>query len=57
MAQRHAKSTRTDSEEPFPVYLPAMPTLSETKGRIEQFVSSLLRRRGALRPVSREDDR
>jgi len=55
MVQRHASSTRTD-DEPFPVYLPAMPELSDTRGRIEGLLSNLLRRRGALRPVTREDD-
>lgn len=56
MAQTLANPTRTDSDEGFPVYLPAMPKSSHTRSRFEQFISNLFRRRGELRPVSQHPD-
>lgn len=38
-------------------YLPAMPPLSITPGRVERFLTTLLRRRGGLRRVTRRDYR
>lgn len=51
-------STATDApdDETFVNYLPGGPSPSTEPGRIERFVQKLLRRRGALRPVTRNDD-
>jgi hypothetical protein len=32
----------------FEYYIPGMPAVSETPGRVEQFVTNLLRRRGPV---------
>lgn len=37
-----------DDQSDVEIYIPAMPTLSSTVGRIETGVKSLLRRRGAV---------
>ena len=36
-------------------YLPGMPRLSTSPGRLERFLARLFRRRGGLRVVRRED--
>jgi len=46
----------TDESDTDPVnYLAAMPPLSSTPGRFEAVLKRLLRARGALRPVVRDD--
>lgn len=54
MAQSRT-DTRIQDDQPIN-YLPGGPTPSGTPGRIERFVRTLLRRRGTLRPVTRDDD-
>ncbi len=53
MAQSYQSQTEAESDEQSvpDVYLPAMPSLSTARGRIEDFVANLLRRRGDLREV------
>lgn len=55
MRERHDDVERAEVE--IENYLPAMPPLSITPGRVERFVTSLFRRRGGLRPVTRRDCR
>lgn len=45
----------TDSQHSTEMYLPAMPSFSADPGPIERFLSTLLRRRGGLRPVGRSE--
>jgi hypothetical protein len=53
--------TQTDSPTSTGIelvnYLPGMPTFSSRKSLLERVVSVLNRRRGALRPVYRDDGR
>ena len=55
MAQRYESQTEDESNEHIApdVYLPAMPSLSATRGRVERFVTNLFRRRGELRKIVR----
>lgn len=41
--------TANEAQSDVEFYLPAMPRLSTTTGRVERFVTTLLRRRGGLR--------
>lgn len=55
MAHQHERQPETEFDErPVPdVYLPAMPSLSTARGRVERFLVNLFRRRGGLRKVVR----
>jgi hypothetical protein len=55
MAHPHESQTEAKSNEQIApdVYLPAMPSLSAARGRVERFVTNLFRRRGELRKVVR----
>ncbi len=53
--EQSGTDTRTQDDQPIN-YLPGGPTPSGTPGRVERFVRTLLRRRGPLRPVTRNDD-
>lgn len=39
---------KTTEQSDFDYYMPGMPNLSKTAGRVERFVSNLLRRRGPV---------
>lgn len=51
-----SESQRSDdaTEETLVNYMPGMPSPSTQPGRVERFLASLFRRRGALRPVVSE---
>lgn len=49
--------TADDAVEPLTVnYLPGSPGVSTDPGLVERFLTSLLKRRGALRPASDTDE-
>jgi hypothetical protein len=49
-------SNGSDDHSDFVNYLPGMPRLSGSPGRVERFLTRLLRRRGGLRVVVRRRD-
>lgn len=54
MNETQSESRDDTAEETLVNYMPGMPTLSAEPGRIERFLTTLFRRRGALRPVARD---
>lgn len=48
MDEKHAETTQRTE---FDFYLPGMPAMSETPGRVERFLTKLFRRGGTLRRV------
>jgi len=46
----------SDEQHDFVNYLPGMPRLSGSPGRVERFLTRLFRRRGGLRVVRRRRD-
>lgn len=53
--EQSGTDTRTQDDQPVN-YLPGGPSPSSSPGRIERFVQTLLRRRGPLRPVGRDEN-
>jgi hypothetical protein len=45
----------SDDQSDFVNYLPGMPRVSASPGRVERFLTRLFRRRGGLRVVRRRD--
>lgn len=51
-----ADGNASDDQSDFVNYLPGMPRLSTSPGRVERFLTRLFRRRGGLRVVLRRRD-
>jgi len=54
--ERSADQMDETSQDKLVNYMPGMPTLSEEPSRVGRIIRKLSRRRGALRPVSREEE-